>query len=127
MNDYSKMSDFEINKVVAEQLYKDKPSLIVRRDVPSQPAVTVFCDIGDGEIVSIVCADYCNNPADAWPIIVKYGISLAHDYGEWESEVCLDLPVGAHGADELCSVGGIDKNPLRAAMIAFLLLKDAEK
>ncbi|MEU8571718.1 phage protein NinX family protein, partial [Streptomyces pathocidini] len=79
MTDYSKMSDFEINKAVAEQLYKDKPSLIVQRDVPSRPAVTVFCDIGDGEIVSILCADYCNNPADAWPIITENNISLIFD------------------------------------------------
>lgn len=127
MTDYSNMSDFEINKAVAEELFKERLSLIVKRDVPSRPAVTVFADIGNGEIVSITCADYCNNPANAWTIIVKHGISLTHDYGEWESEACLDLPIGAHGTDELCSVGGIDKNPLRAAMIAFLLLKESEK
>ncbi|MDM1814931.1 DUF2591 domain-containing protein [Serratia ureilytica] len=127
MIDYSKMSDFEINKAVAEKLYKDKPSLIVQRDVPSRPAVTVFCDIGDGEIVSILCADYCNNPADAWPIVVEHGISLYHYYGNWQAEMTYDAPVGAFGTDETCSKFVDDKKPLRAAMIVFLMMKDAEK
>ncbi len=115
MTDYSKMSDFEINKLVAEQLYEDKPSLIVQRDVPSRPAVTVFCDIGDGEIVSILCADYCNNPADAWPIIVENEISINYwRHGRLEAD-----RYGIHTVE--------DKNPLRAAMIVFLMMKDAEK
>jgi hypothetical protein len=121
MNDYSKMSDFEINKVVAEQLYKDKPSLIVQRDVPSRPAVTVFCDIGDGEIVSIVCADYCNNPADAWPIIIRNKITVCAPMEtdkpqEW---LCYDTN---HSDTDFK-----DKNPLSAAMIVFLMMKDSEK
>ncbi|MGQ6231078.1 phage protein NinX family protein [Serratia sp. IR-2025] len=115
MTDYSKMSDFEINKVVAEQLHKDKPSLIVQRDVPSRPAVTVFCDIGEGEIVSILCADYCNNPADAWPIIAGNEISINY----WRSGVLEADRYGVHTVK--------DKNPLRAAMICFLMMKDAEK
>ncbi|CAI2002878.1 Protein of uncharacterised function (DUF2591) [Serratia ficaria] len=104
MTDYRNMSDFEINCVVAFHI-----------------------GLRTVELAEEGKFNPCNNPADAWPIIVKHGISLTHDYGEWESEACLDLPVGAHGTDELCSVGGIDKNPLRAAMIAFLLLKESEK
>lgn len=69
MTDYSKMSDFEINKAVAEQLHKDKPSLIFQRDMPSRPEVTVFCDIGDGEIVSILCAD-CGKELQAEEVYV---------------------------------------------------------
>lgn len=119
MTDYSKMSDFEINKAVAEQLYKDKPSLIVQRDVPSRPAVTVFCDIGDGEIVSILCSDYCNNPSDAWPIIAENKINI--DFRD---------SIKAGPMARLCRDNGIyavDKNPLRAAMIVLLMMKDAEK
>ncbi len=119
MIDYSKMSDFEINKLVAKHLGKEL--------MPDDCQDMAKAGFGDVIFRNGDMKDYCNSPADAWPIIVKYGISLTHDYGEWESEACLDLPVRAHGTDELCSVGGIDKNPLRAAMIAFLLLKDAEK
>ncbi|MER7437302.1 phage protein NinX family protein [Pseudonocardia alni] len=124
MTDYSKMSDFEINKAVAEQLYKDKPSLIVQRDVPSRPAVTVFCDIGDGEIVSILCADYCNNPADAWPIITENNISLIFDNPS--SVMATSNCVGWH-SDEEPPIHSSSNNPLRAAMIVFLMMKDAEK
>lgn len=124
MTDYSKMSDFEINKAVAEQLYKDKPSLIVQRDVPSRPAVTVFCDIGDGEIVSILCADYCNNPADAWPIITENNISLIFDNPS--SVMATSNCVGWH-SDEEPPIHSSSNNPLRAAMIVFLMMKDVEK
>lgn len=115
MTDYSKMSDFEINKAVAEKLFKVRLSLIVQRDVPSRPAVTVFCDIGDEEIVSIACADYCNNPADAWPIIVanRIGILPASNGDKW----------AAHYQEWRVAVA--DKNPLRAAMIVFLMMKGA--
>ncbi|WP_444859210.1 phage protein NinX family protein [Serratia sp. (in: enterobacteria)] len=120
MTDYSKINDFEINKAVAEQLYKDKPSLIVQRDVPSRPAVTVFCDIGDGEIVSILCADYCNNPADAWPIIVANEIGVVPSKSS--NTYAWDLSGGM-----LKGIKHVDDNPLRAAMIVFLMMKDAEK
>lgn len=40
--DYSKLSDFEINKLVAETLYKDRKSLIVLRDISNSPAVSIF-------------------------------------------------------------------------------------
>jgi len=120
MTDYSKMSDFEINKAVAEELYKDKPSLIVRRDVPSRPAITVCCDIGDGEIVSILCADYCNNPADAWPIIEQNYISLTFDGISWDASSPLkEITYNAWKTHPF--------QPLRLAMIVFLMMKDAEK
>ena len=114
VTDYSKMSDFEINKAVAEHLYKDSPSLIVKRDVPSRPAVTVFCDIGNEEIVSIVCADYCNDPADAWPIIAGNGIGASASKREpfaWDTS-----------GGMLQGIRHSDKNTLRAAMIVFLMM-----
>lgn len=117
MTDYSKMSDFEINKAVAEELHGERLSLIVKRDVPNRPAVTVFADIGNGEVVSIVCADYCNNPADAWPIIQINKICITHHAKDWEWH-CY-----ANGLSQ----NVIHKNPLRAAMIVFLMMKEAEK
>ncbi len=124
MTDYRNMSDFEINKLVAEQLYEDKPSLIVQRDVPSRPAVTVFCDIGDGEIVSILCADYCNNPADAWPIIHDSLISISFDSDGYDTPQSAWCRATSPRGDEHY---GDEKKPLRAAMIVFLMMKDAEK
>ncbi|EGT4508929.1 DUF2591 domain-containing protein [Cronobacter sakazakii] len=58
--------------------------------------------------------DYCNNPADAWPIIVENKISISNGGAErWTAN---DV-----GIDNLYK----DKNPLRAAMIVFLLTRAA--
>ena len=58
--------------------------------------------------------DYCNNPSDAWPIIVENRISI-NNYEEdhWEAD----------HTDYIDSVYHI--NPLRAAMIVFLKMQEA--
>ncbi|MDE5305474.1 DUF2591 family protein [Providencia stuartii] len=58
----------------------------------------------------------CNNPADAMPIIIenKIGLSPMYHSNKWTAD-CLDY--------DFISV---NKNPLRAAMELFLLMKDAE-
>ncbi|PLR41487.1 hypothetical protein CYR55_01235 [Chimaeribacter californicus] len=59
--------------------------------------------------------DYCNNPADAWPIICNYRINLrfpADNPGQqWIA--CITTPAGEWLAYNTC--------PLRAAMECFLL------
>ncbi|TXE41410.1 DUF2591 domain-containing protein [Serratia marcescens] len=110
MTDYSKMSDYEINTAVATSQFGNWRA--------------------DADICKRITSksiDYCNNPADAWPIIVENGISLYHDNGNWQAEMTYDAPVGAFGTDETCSKFVDDKKPLRAAMIVFLMMKDAEK
>lgn len=111
MNDYSKMSDFEINKLVAKHLGKD-----IMPDDCQDMAKEGFGDVifTNGDM-----KDYCNNPADAWLIIVKHGIGIIpFKNGLSES---WDLGKG------LINGTVKDKNPLRAAMIVFLMMKDAEK
>ncbi|AZF93057.1 MAG: DUF2591 domain-containing protein [Phage NV18] len=91
---YTELSDFEINKKVAERLFlkfSDCYSVI----------------LVDGEIF-----DPCNNPQDAMPIIVENGISIIKSSGGW-----------------MCGSGwnvAENKNPLRACMEVFLMIKDAE-
>lgn len=103
--DYSQLSDFEINKLVAQE-----------KQYPLKPTQH-FGDAG----LSIVILEHgypshfdpCNNPADAWPIIesnhialhpIKYKgiwVALSHDH-EYSNR---------------------DVNPLRAAMVTFLTWK----
>ena len=62
--------------------------------------------------------DPCNNPADACPIIISSMISVRPVGGDghlWE----------ASGMDGMKA--DYDKNPLRAAMIVFLMMKEDEK
>ncbi|EKY3088549.1 DUF2591 family protein [Cronobacter dublinensis] len=94
--DYSKLSDDEINNMVGR--------------VVSQRFRT----------------DYCNNPSDAWPIIVANGISLNHYTGTWEASYEYDAPIGAFRTDETVTCAIEHKNPLRAAMIAFLLMQESQ-
>ncbi|HCX4679521.1 TPA: phage protein NinX family protein, partial [Escherichia coli] len=65
--------------------------------------------------------DYCNNPEDAEPIIVenRIGIIPAPENGLWKA---------AHrkvGSDSTPYHMTQDENPLRAAMIVFLMMQDA--
>ena len=62
----------------------------------------------------LTLVDYCNNPSDAWPIILENKISIiAPENGikGWEA-LSLDC-LSEH-----------EVNPLRAAMIVFLMMKD---
>ncbi|WP_348971543.1 phage protein NinX family protein, partial [Escherichia coli] len=58
--------------------------------------------------------DYCNDPSASWPIIEKYRISIINlDEDEW----------GARGVADCKSKRAIHENPLRAAMIVFLMMQ----
>lgn len=104
MNKYTELSDFEINKKVAEKIRLNfKDGVIVK----------------NGEWFYF---DPCNNPADAMPIIIENNISLRAPTitDRWKAEFIDEYGnyVGYRRA--------MNKNPLRAAMELFLLMKDAE-
>lgn len=103
--DYSNLSDEQINLRVFEKAFgklgTDKDMERIWSQGKFQP---------------------CNNPADAWPIIVENGITLAFQDGNWWAD---NLAYWVDGVE--WSIGGIiDKNPLRAAMIVFLMMQDAQ-
>lgn len=133
MKDYSKMSDFELNVQVAE-------SEGVNWYCPASCSPTggwEYCGVGklmlkdDAQL-----PDYCNNPSDAWPIIIANKIRvlpvmhMSDDNGEY-------LCTGEWEAGSLWSEDGAfynskyhcfsDENPLRSAMIVYLMMKDEEK
>lgn len=108
MKDYSRMSDFEINKAVALGLGVEVLELNgkifggIERSIDNVTSV-------------IGVIDYCNNPSDAWPIIKRNHINIgwAGDE-EWFARTVHPAKV-------------FDANPLRAAMIVYLMMKDEEK
>ncbi|HHN8306242.1 TPA: phage protein NinX family protein [Morganella morganii] len=103
MNKYSDKSDFEINKAVfgAAKINHDDTELSGSK---------VF--YGNG--AKWIEFNPCNNPADAMPIINEYGISLIYQEGEFQ--------FATNDGNIECSIS----NPLKAAMIIFLMMKDAE-
>lgn len=112
--DYSQLSDQEINMLVAKIQHPDK-NFIESKTRP--PSVVLLNHIN-------MWIDYCNNPADAWTIIVDNEISLNSYSGTWEASYEYDAPIGAFGTDELFTKAVEGKNPLRTAMIAFLMKRE---
>ena len=119
MKDYSKMSDFEICGHVS--MYEHGFSWIEFDDEMSSH---VKCwNEGSPGFAIVEVKDYCNNPSDAWPIMKESligatpdedGVTM-HFYGDWTAMAhCKNLQF-------------TDKNPLRAAMIVYLMMKDEEK
>ncbi|EMO4163774.1 DUF2591 family protein [Morganella morganii] len=103
MNKYRDKSDYEINKAVAVSLSAEFQFDDIREKL--------YTDIFRNTEI-----DYCNNPADAMPIIIENGISLISDWNE----------IGVWGATYQPWYTSENKNPLRAAMEVFLMMKDAE-
>lgn len=118
MTDYSQMSDFQINAAVFEALHGGSPDF-KEGDNGAMVILSFEGDIVDGNAVEIEIErgafNPCNNPSDAWPIIVGNKISFlwnSENYSAWTGEF----------PDSESS----NEKPLRAAMIAFLKAKDAE-
>ncbi|HEJ7888711.1 TPA: DUF2591 domain-containing protein [Serratia liquefaciens] len=118
MTDYSKMSDFEINKQVAEIAIGGDWFL-----EPTDESPSWFVNHGVEGKNTVKLPDYCNNPADAWPIIIakRIGVIPAPSDGLWRAA---HRDVGADGTPHYFNQC---KNPLRAAMIVFLMMKETEQ
>jgi hypothetical protein len=113
--DYSQLSDFEINKRVAD--------IVMNGTWHIRPSHTDNTTggwlYGSNGIQTYDLPDYCKSPADAWPIIVDGCIALK------------PVPLYVGGCRWFATKGegdlGIkhaDNNPLRAAMIVFLMIQE---
>ena len=126
---YESMSDFEINRAVAEIEY---PNL----SVDTTPSVNVFGKpCGKGSTVTIYKSigrsrfmlefvDYCNNPNDAVPLIIENGISLEFNSENvfqraWKSNED-GYPEFEHGFEY-----GEHRDPMVASMIVYLMIKES--
>ena len=92
------MNELEINKAVAEKL----GAVNVK---PCSEGDKVFWEVRG----QFFMRDYCEDWEDGGPIIEEYKISLyySHELKKW-------------GADTEERTEGINKNPLKAAMLCFL-------
>lgn len=112
--DYSKLSDFEINKRVLALKSEIKP-LAYPHNADERSAGIV--DINGG----YHWFDFCNNPADAWPIIQNNGISLTYDGFDWMAECIM-----GNASKYSCDIDQHPNRPLRAAMIVYLMMQESE-
>ncbi|ROJ32373.1 phage protein NinX family protein [Morganella morganii] len=123
MNKYRDKSDFEINKAVADFYLMREYRFNSADKIVELMDIDLSCEFG-GEInlkdkYVTGTFDPCNDPADAMPIVIENGICMNY--------IDKDIGWGAYHFDEEKGELEIyDKNYYRAAMICFLIMKDAE-
>ena len=74
---------------------------------------------GENVISVTAVTDYCNNPSDMWPLIVENKIDVCF-IDECDSWTSFGL------TKNKLLVDSSSDNPLRAAAIVYLMIKDAE-
>ncbi|QGJ84351.1 NinX [Pseudoalteromonas phage XCL1123] len=111
---YESMSDFEINKAVAEAYQLEQGGFVKQSKTPTDDGYAYhYCDsVGVYSSIGEFCGvkDHCGNPADAWPIIIENEIGI-------NKLKCEPFWIADKAGDYVRS-----ENPLRAAMIVFLML-----
>ncbi|WP_373203373.1 phage protein NinX family protein [Citrobacter amalonaticus] len=113
--DYSQLSDAEIAQKVWFWWNQN-----IEHD-------NTLCGMSGGKMLYVknsvwTAFDPCNNPADAWPIIQSNGISLVkYEHGMWLASCDAYWVDGVEWQID----GEAHPNPLRAAMIVFLMMQDA--
>lgn len=123
--DYSKLSDQEINGLVIDaisdgnQAYRGGDGSAI--ELLHQINTVEFGEHVEREEV-YAKFDPCNNPADAWPIIVENSISLILD--KPSSPMATSNCVGWY-SDEEPPIHASNQNPLRAAMTVFLHMQES--
>lgn len=111
MNKYRDKSDFEINKAVAVNING------------TDAVVEKFGRIYISDSDAMVSFSPCNNPYDAMPIIIENKICMAYDVFAEERDGGNWVAQPAYGfSDERVR----SDSYYRAAMICFLMMKDAE-
>jgi len=120
------MSDFEINLAVFEALHDGSPDC-KEGSGGSMVIVSFEGDVVDGNAVEIEVErgvfNPCNNAADAWPIISENNISIILDNPTMPCATANARDL-FDDADPIVSV--VYDNPLRAAMLVFLMMQEAK-
>ncbi|MCH9348863.1 phage protein NinX family protein [Klebsiella pneumoniae] len=119
MMDYSKLSDFEINKLVAIATGRKQFSSLGWQGLQEGNFSAVIVR-GPRKIGGF---DPCNDPADAWPIIDENNITIINDNPSLRFAVS-EVAAYFNGSNHIWSA---HENGLRAAMIVFLKMQDSRQ
>ena len=120
MNDYSVLSDFEINKIVAISMglmvqdIDDSKITGMTSSYHQQRPHT--CWVTNGEEPWVQYAP-CNAAEDAWPIVLEHKINIDH-----RASIRAGAMAKLSGNNEVYAV---NDNALRAAMEVYLMAMDA--
>ena len=121
--DYDTLSDFDINKLVAEAQGLE---IIYSEDRGMHLIVTGQTPLISGEPIETVAYifDYCNDPTYAWPIIVENKISIIQTVSP---SFCGAIKNYGSGYAQSITAEVKHENPLRAAMLVYLQMKESEQ
>lgn len=115
------MSDFEINCEVAILINPDLAYADESQVTEEEDSTVNFrlCDVLGNEL-DAGTYNYCNNPSEAWPIIDKNRIDI-----KFYSSLDMACAKGfINKGMSICqSFKSENENPLKAAMIVFILMK----
>lgn len=121
--DYSKLSDFEINSAVFEALHGGAPDY-KEGDGGAMVLLSFEGDIIGGDVVEVEVErgsfNPCNNISDAWPIVIDNGIGLEPSSNDFACAWRI-----AEGVKFISKYKDENENPLRSAMIVFLMMQEA--
>lgn len=123
---YESMSDFEINKAVAtawlpcDYDFDDKAETV---DLVGYTTYLGAHGIPDERLEKYGEFNPCNNPTDAWPIILENGIAPLAENGRIYGATTNTYEYYEPRGNVIYSCE--DKNPLRAAMIVFLMMSES--
>jgi len=121
---YSEMSDFEINCAVAEAIGQKRMPGMGWEGAQDKPYTVAIC----GGPKRFGAFAPCSSWDDAGPIIQKYGIAIAFDEFEQEWVAFSEFRFDKAGWDMEVEPKKYhhNKDPLRAAMIVFLMMQEAK-
>lgn len=125
--DYSKMSDADLNASVMEVLSDGNQAYRLGTgsaiELLHQVNTVEFGEHIEREEVYATFAP-CNNPADAWPIILKHRISIVFDSNDEGDEAAEWVTACVGNEEHFSGYHSCDK-ALRAAMIVFLMMQES--
>lgn len=124
---YEQMSDFDINVAVLKIKLASQPGTVFHPQSECELTETkddfvrITTQMGREQKI-----DFCHNPEQAWPIIAENIIAVypqvTHPGGTGDLE-----HTGKWIAESLSQITVDDNNPLRAAMIVFLKMKEGQE
>lgn len=129
--DYSKMSDFEINKLVAvatgARVTESVGFVNTGENISGHYQEPVLLREVTNNRRHWKQYDPCNNAADAWPIIAENKISIMWmtEEKQWCAWANGELQEGCWEWKYCPDDYSHDDNPLRAAMIVFLMMQES--
>ncbi len=111
------MSDFEINKAVAEYW-----GFVIEDDEDPVDGCAVSVSVLDGGYASAPPFNPCNNPSDAWSIIAENKIDI-----ELPHEEVNQIGFASNHFEGVVHEIMPNDNPLRAACIVYLMMQEGKQ